>query len=348
MRRSFSILVPGAVVVALLAASSFLATPPASAAPIAAAPTTYCGDPTTDGSMSTGAGTMITCDTRVTNTITAINPGTGVASGHSSISVTECRGPASGRLNPAFLTCSTDLQLLVNLVTRVYQCNGVGYGGGNVLECDVRIINNFDGVSPQAFSAATVDQCVGSAPVTTGCNPFPATTTGATITQCNNSSYGGGQEDFNCLASGTTSASLSVTVNQCNDSNYGGGSWLNCSASLTNNLIAAAPTPTPVAAPIATAVATAAPTATPAGAAVVTPAPSETPGVGTIGSAPAVPLLLAPVVGATPVPTIPDTSFMDEVAAAVTSIGPLMLTAMVLLAAASLVALSHRKTVVPA
>jgi len=81
------------------------------------------------------------------------------------------------------------------------------YGGGNVLECNVDVINNFFAVVPQAIGAATVNQCNGSAPDTTGCNPFPATTTNATITQCKQLSYGGGQEDFNCTASGTTTAS---------------------------------------------------------------------------------------------------------------------------------------------
>jgi hypothetical protein len=245
MRRFLTVLLPSLFAIILLAASSLSATSPVSAAPIAGAPTTYCGDPDTDPSMSTGAGTMITCNTTITNTITGIHPVTGVASGSSVISVTECVGPASGRLDPSFLTCSTDAQNLVNLVTSVDQCNGVGYGGGNVLECDVDVINNFVGVTPAVVSAATVNQCNDSAPDTTGCNPFPASTTTATITQCNNSSYGGGQEDFNCIASGTTTASLNVLVNQCNDSNYGGGSWLNCSASLTNNVIPAAATPTP-------------------------------------------------------------------------------------------------------
>jgi hypothetical protein len=33
------------------------------------------------------------------------------------------------------------------------------------------------------------------------------------------SSYGGGQEDFNCDACATTTASLSVTITHCNHSN---------------------------------------------------------------------------------------------------------------------------------
>ncbi len=247
MRRPVPLFL-SALAAILFAAGSFLTAAPVAAAPIADAPTTYCGDPDTDPSMDTGAGTMITCVTTVTNTITAIDAGTGVASGTAVVSVTECIGPASGRLDPSFLTCTTDLATLVNLVTRVDQCDEVGYGGGNVLECSVEIDNEFVGVTPAAITAATVDQCNGSAPDTTGCDPFPANTSGATITQCNDSSYGGGQEDFICTASGTVTASLSVTVNQCNNSNYGGGSWLTCSATVSNTIIAAppaAPTPSP-------------------------------------------------------------------------------------------------------
>ena len=151
MRRPLALLLPCLFAFALVAAASILTTPPASAAPIAGAPITYCADPGTDPSIDTGAGTMITCDTTITNTITAIDPITGVASGSAVVTVTECIGPASGRLDPSFLTCTTDTQSLVNLVTSVNQCDGVGYGGGNVLECNVDVINNFFAVVPEAI-----------------------------------------------------------------------------------------------------------------------------------------------------------------------------------------------------
>lgn len=284
MRRPLTISVPALLAFALLAAGSLTSISPAFAAPIAGAPATYCGDPDTDPSMDTGAGSMISCDTTITNTVTAIDPVTGIASGSAVISVTECTGPANGRIDPADLTCSTDEQILTSLVTAVEQCNGVGYGGGNVLECSVEVSTTFVGVTPEAITAATVNQCNGSAPDTTGCDPYPAGTTSATITQCNNSSYGGGQEDFICTVDGTTSASLRVTVTQCNDSNYGGGSWLTCSASLTNGVIGlTAPTP-----------GASAPTesAAPAGSAASTPG----------GSAPP-----TPPGGASPAPGLPDT-----------------------------------------
>jgi hypothetical protein len=332
MRRPVAFLFAGLFAFALLGAASLATTSPASAAPLATAPTTYCGDPTTDPSEDTGAGTMIRCTSTVTNTITAIDPVTGAASGSSVIRVTECRGPASGRLDPSFLTCTTDQQNLATLVTRVYQCNGVGYGGGNVLECSVAVTNDFVGVTPQTVSAATVNQCVGSAPVTTGCNPFPATTSGATITQCNGSSYGGGQEDFNCIASGTTTASLAVTVNQCNNSNYGGGSWLNCSAGLANTV---GPAPTPVL-PAQTALPTSMPVVTPT-AAPASPSPTPLPPAPTAAG----PHSVVPV---TPKPTLPPTSTVGAETTLPGGAGFLMLAGLCFLVALSLMAASRRRS----
>lgn len=290
MRRPLALFLPALLAFALLAAGSLITLSPAAAAPIAGAPTTYCGDPDTDPSMDTGAGTMISCDTTITNTVTAIDPVTGVATGSAVVSVTECTGPANGRLDPADLTCSTDQRILTSLVTAVEQCNGVGYGGGNVLECSVEVINIFAGVTPQAITAATVNQCNGSAPDTSGCDPYPANTTNATITQCNNSSYGGGQEDFNCTAAGTTTASLRVTVTQCNDSNYGGGSWLNCSARLTNTTLGL-PTPTPAPSEAS------APVRTPAPSGAVAPNAPSAPTPAPPGMPAAVP---GPIAGAVP------------------------------------------------
>src|SRR5688572_9112606 len=145
MRRSPGRFMSVLVLVALVGAAASILTSPTSAAPLPGVPTTYCGDPSTDGSVSTGAGTMITCDTSVTNTIVSIDAGTGVATGTSVVRVTECTGPANGRLDPSDLTCTTSEQILVGLVTTINQCNGVGYGGGNVLECTVEVTNTFVG-----------------------------------------------------------------------------------------------------------------------------------------------------------------------------------------------------------
>ena len=310
MRRPLTLLVAGLFTLAVVSTTVLLDNSPVSAAPIAAAPITYCADPDTDPSMDTGAGTMITCVTEITNTVTAIDPISGVASGTAHVKVTECTGPANGRLDPNDLTCTEDEQDLVNLVTHVDQCNEVGYGGGNVLECSVDVTTIFVGVTPEAILAATVNQC--NVPQdagldTTGCDPFPATTTNATITQCNDSSYGGGQEDFNCIATGsTTSASLSVTVNQCNNSNYGGGSWLNCSATVLNNLQAEEPTPTPTVAPTPTAAPTLAPTPTAAPTLAATSTPTAVPTVAPTLAATSTPTL-APTLAPTSTPTLAPT-----------------------------------------
>ena len=71
------------------------------------------------------------------------------------------------------------------------QCNNSINGGGGTLRCSVVITNNYVDVTPGA-TAATVNQCVGSGGgITVGCDPFPATTSGAAITQCNGSANGG-------------------------------------------------------------------------------------------------------------------------------------------------------------
>jgi hypothetical protein len=137
-----------------------------------------------------------------------------------------------------------------NLVTSVTQCNGSGNGGGGTLTCSVLITNNISVTGPSPATSATVDQCVGSGgppgyplgPPEPGnpdpCNPYPATTTSATITQCNGSASGGGLvAPSACDASGTVSSTLPVSVNQCNGSVNGGGSTINCSVSLTANVI---------------------------------------------------------------------------------------------------------------
>ena len=81
----------------------FASTVATSAAPLPRQPTTYCGDPGTDGSMDTGAGTMITCVTKVTNTITGINLVTGAVSGSALCQGHGMHGP---RVWPTASRCS--------------------------------------------------------------------------------------------------------------------------------------------------------------------------------------------------------------------------------------------------
>ena len=126
------------------------------------------------------------------------------------------------------------------------------------MECCIDSINNFVGIDPTPVNAVTANQCNGSGAgpggdITTGCDPFPANTTGATVIQCNGSANGLTLVEMTCSATGTASAAFVVTVTQCNDSVNGGGALLICFANIENNAIAAptaAPTATPtVAAP---------------------------------------------------------------------------------------------------
>jgi hypothetical protein len=134
---------------------------------------------------------------------------------------------------------------LLSPVTAVTQCNDSTNGGGGTLRCSVVVTNNFVGLNSNA-TAATKNQCVGSGGgITTGCDPFPATTTNATITQCNGSANGGTLVELTCIARGTTSPAARVTINQCNGSTNGGGALVICSATIFNRIIQGAPTPTP-------------------------------------------------------------------------------------------------------
>jgi hypothetical protein len=88
----------------------------------------------------------------------------------------------------------------------------------------------------------TVNQCVGSGGgITTGCDPFPANTTSAAITQCNGSANGGTLVGLTCTATGTMAAARALTINQCNGSANGGGALVICSASVLNNALSGTP-----------------------------------------------------------------------------------------------------------
>ena len=224
MRRSFAILLTGGL---LVLGSLALAGDAAAATKIAA--TTTCSN----GVDNTG-GLGLICRVTIVNTITA-------SGGSARVTVRECHGAAG---NPQ-AACTTKVRNLTRPVTAVTQCNGSINGGGGTLRCSVRVTNNFIGLSPGA-TAATVNQCVGSGGgITTGCDPFPATTSGATITQCNGSANGGTLVGLTCTASGTKSSSHGVRINQCNGSANGGGALVICSASITNRVQTTGSTPPP-------------------------------------------------------------------------------------------------------
>jgi len=222
MRRSLAILLTGG----LLVLGSLALASAASAATIAA--TTTCSN----GVDNTG-GLGLICQVSVVNTITA-------SGGSALVTVRECQG-AAGDPQAA---CSTTVTNLTKPVTAVTQCNSSINGGGGTLRCSVQVTNNFVGRS-SGSTAATVNQCVGSGGgITTGCDPYPATTSGAAITQCNGSANGGTLVGLTCTATGTKSAAQRVTINQCNGSANGGGALVICSASIANHSLVT-PTPTP-------------------------------------------------------------------------------------------------------
>jgi hypothetical protein len=224
MRRSLAILLTGGL---LLVGSLALASG-ATAATIAA--TTTCSN----GVDNTG-GLGLICEVTVANRITA-------SGGSATVTVRECHGAAG---DPT-AACTVTTNALTAPVTAVTQCNGSINGGGGTLRCSVRVTNTFVGLSAGG-SAATVNQCVGSGGgITTGCDPFPATTSGATITQCNGSANGGTLVGLTCTATGRASSSHGVRINQCNGSANGGGALVICSANVSN-IAAPGPTPTPTA-----------------------------------------------------------------------------------------------------
>jgi hypothetical protein len=297
MRRSLTLLLTGGL---LLLGSLALASG-ASAATIA--PTTTCSN----GVDNTG-GLGLICDVTVVNTITT-------SGGSASVTVRECHGAAG---NPQ-AACSTTTTVLPQAVTAVTQCNSSINGGGGTLRCSVQVTNDFIGLSPTA-TAASVDQCVGSGGgITTGCDPFPATTSGATITQCNGSANGGTLVGLTCTATGTESSAQNVTINQCNGAANGGGALVICSANVTSN--APAPSPSPTASP--------APTGSPA----PTPSPSPTASPAPTGSA-------APTT--TPVVTIPATSTAAQITGQSGGTTPLALAGLLLLVVLVVIATSRR------
>ena len=238
MKRLPALLFRGMVALLLLVPVSLVGTLPAAAATAAA--TTTCSN----GVDNTG-GLGLICEVTVVNTITA-------SSGSATVKIRECHG-AAGAPTASCLTRTTSL---VKSVTAVTQCNNSINGGGGTLRCSVTVTNNFYGATPSAATAApgattavTVNQCVGSGAsgivgATINCDPFPANTTGAAITQCNSSANGGTLVGLDCTATGTMNSTLVVTINQCNGSANGGGALVICSSGVVNHTIIGTPPPT--------------------------------------------------------------------------------------------------------
>jgi hypothetical protein len=259
----------GLFALALLAPATMISTAPVAAATIAT--TTVCSNGVDD----TG-GLGLICNVTVVNTISA-------TVGYGTVTVHECHGSAGAPT----AACADTTLVVTQPVTAVTQCNDSINGGGGTLRCTVQVTNNFYILSPGS-TAVTVNMCVGSGGgITTGCAPFPATTTGAAITQCNGSANGGTLVGMTCTATGTMASALAVTINQCNGSANGGGALVICSANVDNNALEGAaplaPTPPAVTAP---------PAAAPSSGVVRTLPPTGTLGQGTAGNDSVPPLAL--------------------------------------------------------
>ncbi len=221
MRRRSVALLPSLLAAGVLSFVSVAMVVPGPVAAAVAATTTTCSNGVDD---TPGLGLI--CEVTIENTITRTG-------GSASVTIRECHG-AAGAPTAA---CSTRTTKLTKPVTKVTQCNAATNGGGGTLRCSVRVTNRFVGLKPNV-TAVTVDQCVGSGGgIHTGCDPFPATTTGAKITQCNGSANGGTLVGLICTATGTKASTNSVTINQCNGSTNGGGALVICSANEANIMV---------------------------------------------------------------------------------------------------------------
>jgi len=192
-----------------------------------------------------GGGNEIACDVTITN---YLDLDTGLS--RSDITVRTCEG-AVGEL-----VC-TDIPVSFPTATTVVdQCNNSANGGGSIATCNVTVENII--IGDATTSPATVNQCNGSGAEgpepTLNCTPVSSTTS-ATITQCNASVNGGGAaRRVTCTVDpSTVSAALPVTIRQCNDSVNGGGSTLTCTASMTHRIVPAGTVvPTPTQPPVST------------------------------------------------------------------------------------------------
>jgi len=240
-RRPLGMLVRVLFATALLIPALALTVSPV-AADHTIAPTTTCGDSL--GAVLAGRGLI--CDITIANTVTATG-------GSAVVTVHECFGSAGSPTDGSGIggfACNDTTTSLTQPVTAVDQCNGSINGGGGVLRCSVTITTSFVGVSPGA-TAATVNQCVGSGAggvvgVNFHCDPYPATTTSASITQCNGTANGltlTSPVGLTCTATGTMASGLAVTITQCNGSTNGGGALVVCSANMANNAVAGTPAP---------------------------------------------------------------------------------------------------------
>ena len=259
-RRPWFVAALAAVITAALVI--FVGVPGATVAAAPAAPQVFqCNPAAGQGSFpDSGAGFYVTCNVTVENSIiggtssTIITTACVTAAPLGPPTPAECASPAGYRGYFGYYeTVTTSSQL----VTSVNQCNGIVYGGGSNVICNVTVINDIPAGTPT--SGVTVNQCnnSGTAPGYPDVSCVPAgSTSNATVNQCNYSGYGGGTFfgtlAVHCTAPVAAATALPVTINQCNGTAYGGGSTVTCAATITNNFVATPPTTTTTAPPTTT------------------------------------------------------------------------------------------------
>lgn len=318
----------------------------------AAAPVTQCNDDTD----SNVGGQGIACSVTVVNYLTS----TGTLDGTlpSTVTVTRCVG-AAGPISQGAGTCTTTTTTSAEPVTQVRQCNGSANGGGGVMFCSVTITNHFVTSPATAPSPATVYQCVGSEITGPGapaiCTPenTPGVTSvgAATVGQCNGSGNGGTSVGFICTVAGgsTTTVELPLNIDQCNDSANGGGSLVNCSATVTNDVLPASTgTPTsPAGSPTASPTVTqtpgpGTPTVTPPPGTGTPASPAGSP-TGSASPTPAATTSATPSPGATPVIPGPPSTGTGTVPGDTTRAGWMMLSLSLVVAAALVLGIVRRR-----
>ena len=214
----------------------------------AAAPVNQCNN---DAASNVG-GQGIACTVTIVNYVTSTGAFTNTLP--STVTVTRCTG-AAGPIGAGAGTCATTTTTSTEPITQVQQCNGSGNGGGGVVICTVTITNHFAGAPTVAATPAAIYQGIGSVITGTGApgtltpvnTPGITSVTAATVGQCNGSGNGGTSVGFVCTVTpgSTATSTLAVNVDQCNGSANGGGSRVTCTATVTNDVVAAPPPPAP-------------------------------------------------------------------------------------------------------
>lgn len=202
------------------------------ASPAAAAPVLQCNG------VGGGGGEGYDCTVIIAN---QYDMATGI--GTSTVQTIACNGPANTDPLPACIDSGVIPH--TELTLSVEQCNGSIGGNGGSMYCSVTMVNTI--VGDPTVGSATVNQCVGSlggGGIVPGsvCDPTPASTPDATVTQCNGSVNGGGGFMVCTVGTSTVTSAFDVTVNQCNGSAEGTGNLMVCSSSISTIVVPAADT----------------------------------------------------------------------------------------------------------